>query len=92
LHFDPKSIAAPVVSMMTIRIVLVLMILAGWSGHVIDVRGAFLKGEFGDDENLYLHVPQGIEHHYATDIYLKLNKTLYGLKQAAYRFWLFSLQ
>jgi hypothetical protein len=32
-----------------------------------------------------------MEHHYATDIYLKLNKTLYGLKQAAYRFWLYLL-
>jgi hypothetical protein len=32
--------------MMTIRIVLVLMTLAGWSGHVVDVREAFLKGGF----------------------------------------------
>jgi hypothetical protein len=89
VHYDPHSIAAPVVTMMTIRIVYVLMILAGWSGHVIDVRGAFLKGEFGDGEVLYLHVPQGMEHHYGKDVYLKLQKTLYGLKQAAYRFWLY---
>ena len=45
IHFDPKSVAAPVVSLMTIRIVFVLMIMAGWTGHVLDVRGAFLKGD-----------------------------------------------
>jgi hypothetical protein len=91
IHYDPKSIAAPVVSMMTIRIVFVLMIMAGWTGHVLDVRGAFLKGNFGDNETLYLHVPQGMEKWYTGDVVLLLHKTLYGLKQAAYRFWLFLL-
>jgi hypothetical protein len=45
---------------MTIRIVFVLMIMANWTAHVLDVRGAFLKGDFGDGEPLYLHVPQGM--------------------------------
>jgi hypothetical protein len=91
IHFDPKSIAAPVVSLTTIRIVLILMLMAEWSGHILDVRGAFLKGNFGDGETLYLHVPQGMECHYGPDVCLLLRKTLYGLKQAAYRFWLFLL-
>jgi Reverse transcriptase (RNA-dependent DNA polymerase) len=91
IHFDPKSIAAPVVSMMTIRIVFIIMIMAGWTGHVLDVRGAFLKGDFGDGETLYLHVPQGMKKWYGSEVVLLLRKTLYGLKQAAYRFWLFLL-
>ena len=91
IHFDPKSVAAPVVSLMTIRIVFVLMIMAGWTGHVLDVRGAFLKGDFADDETLYIHVPQGMEAWYGTEVYLQLQKTLYGLKQAAYRFWMYLL-
>jgi hypothetical protein len=91
VHFDPKSIAAPVVSLMTIRIVFILMLMAQWPGHVVDVRGAFLKGDFAEGETLYLHVPQGMERHYKDDVYLLLLKTLYGLKQAAYRFWLFLL-
>jgi hypothetical protein len=86
VHFDPKSIAAPVVSMMTIRIVFVIMLMAGWTGHVLDVRGAFLKGDFADGETLYMHVRQGMEQWYGKDVYLLLHKTLYGLKQAAYRF------
>jgi hypothetical protein len=43
IHYDPKSIAASVVTLMTISIVFVIMVMAGWTGHVLDVRGAFLK-------------------------------------------------
>jgi hypothetical protein len=92
IHYDPKSIAAPVVTLMTIRIVFVIMIMAGWTGHVLDVRGAFLKGDFADGENLYLNVPQGMEQHYSNNVYLHLCKTLYGMKQSAFRFWMFLLE
>jgi hypothetical protein len=51
-HYDPKSMAAPVVCMMTIRIVFILMLIAGWKGHVLDVRGAVLKGDLSDGETL----------------------------------------
>jgi hypothetical protein len=91
IHYDPKFLAAPVVSLMTIRIVFVLMIMANWTAHVLDVRGAFLKGDFGDGETLYLHVPQGMTKWYSGNVVLLLKKTLYGLKQAAYRFWLYLL-
>jgi hypothetical protein len=90
IHYDPKSLAAPVVSLMTIRIVFVLMIMANWTAHVLDVRGAFLKGDFGDGET-YLHVPQGMTKWYSGNVVLLLKKTLYGLKQAAYRFWSYLL-
>jgi hypothetical protein len=50
---------------MKIRIVFVLMIMASWIAHVLDVRGAFLKGDFGDGETLYLHVPQGMTKCYS---------------------------
>jgi hypothetical protein len=82
---------APVICMMTIRIVFILMLMAGWKGHVLDVRGAFLKGGFGDGETLYLHVPQGMEKWYDSNVLLLLKKTLHRLKQAAYRFGLFLL-
>ena len=45
-HYDPSSLAAPVVSSITIRIVFVLMLMAMWPGYILDVRGAFLKGTF----------------------------------------------
>ena len=89
VHYDESSIASPVVSAITIRIALILMLTARWSGEILDVRGAFLKGTFGNGEILYLHVPQGMEHHYPPNVVLHLEKTVYGLKQAAYRFWIF---
>jgi hypothetical protein len=67
------------------------MIMANWTAHVLDVRRAFLKGDFGDGETLYLHVPQGMEKWYTGNVVLLLKKTLYGLKQAAYRFWSYLL-
>jgi hypothetical protein len=91
IHYDPKSLAAPVVSLMTIRIVFVLMIMANWIAYVLDGRGAFLKGDFGDGETLYLHVIRVIEKWYSGNVILLLKKTLYGLKQAAYRFWSYLL-
>jgi hypothetical protein len=78
--------------MITIRIVFIIMLMAGWTGHVLDVRGAFLKGDFADGETLYMHVPQGMEQWYGKDVYLLLHKTLYGLKQAAYRCWMYLLK
>jgi hypothetical protein len=77
--------------MMTIRINFVLIIMAGWTGHVLDVRGAFIKGNFGDNETLYIHVPQRMEKWNTGDVVLLLHNPLSGLKQAAYRFWLFLL-
>jgi hypothetical protein len=44
-HYDGTSISAPVSNEMVIRIVLVLMIMAGWVGEILDVQGAFLHGD-----------------------------------------------
>jgi hypothetical protein len=40
-HYGPNSIAAPVTSDVTIRIVLTLLLLAKWYAELIDVNGAF---------------------------------------------------
>ena len=87
-HYDPKSIAAPVTNDITIRVILILMIMAMWCGELLDVKGAFLHGLFGPKENpLYMHIPQGFTEYYPPGWILLLLKTIYGLKQAAYAFW-----
>jgi hypothetical protein len=43
-HCDSHSISSPVTNEMTIRGVLALMIMAGWVGKLLDVKGAFLHG------------------------------------------------
>jgi Reverse transcriptase (RNA-dependent DNA polymerase) len=87
VHFRGDSTSAPVTNETTIKLVLILLTLADWEGHVIDVKGAFLKSQFNDGEEMYLQIPQGFEIYYNTGIVLKLQCTIYGLKQAALAFW-----
>ena len=68
-HFDPTSTAAPVMNDTTIRI-------------IYDVKGVFLKGKFEDGEEIFMEVPQGMEHHYWGLALLRLLKPIHG-KQAA---------
>ena len=63
-HFDPTSTAAPLTNDTTIRIVMVLMLLAHWTSRIYDVKGVFLKGKFEDSKEIFMEVPQGIGHHY----------------------------
>jgi Reverse transcriptase (RNA-dependent DNA polymerase) len=61
--------------------------MANWDAQVIDVKGAFLKGRFANDESLYLCVAEGLKDEYENDIVLRLQRTIYGLKQTAIAFW-----
>jgi hypothetical protein len=73
---------------MVIRIVLVLMIMAGWVGEILDVQGAFLHGEFDQGEEIHMELPQGFKKHYDPMYYVLLVlKTIYGLKQSVFQIW-----
>jgi hypothetical protein len=52
-HYDGTSVSAPVTNAMTIRVALTIMLMQGGIAHVVDVKRAFLYGEFKDVENLY---------------------------------------
>jgi hypothetical protein len=77
VHYDPKSIAAPVVAFITIRIAFTLMLMAMHYGYLLDVKGAFLKGKLQPDEKMYMKVPQGMTHHYPENTVLLMMKTIY---------------
>jgi len=88
VHYHKSNIASPVTNDMSIRIIMVLALMAGWIAKIVDVKGAFLHGEFEqDDEPIYMGVPQGFESHYEDDVVLLLGRTIYGLKNAARAFW-----
>ena len=91
VHFDSSSIAAPVTNDITIRIVLILMLMASWYGELLDVNGAFLMGLFENGERIHLHVPEGFERFYPANVVLLLMRTIYGLKQAAKMYWIATL-
>jgi hypothetical protein len=87
VHYDETEKAAPVACEITIRIIMVLMVMASWWAELLDVQGAFLTGEMDPKMQCYLHVPEGFEKFYPSNTVLRLLKTLYGLKQSAYEFW-----
>ena len=86
-HYDSHATFAPVASEMTIMIIFVLIILANWVVHVMDVKGAFLLGGFEKDRKMWMTIPKGMESKYPPGWLILLGKTLYGTKQAARAFW-----
>eukprot|EP00957_Ditylum_brightwellii_P130290 9938581-Ditylum_brightwellii.AAC.1 len=65
IHYDESSIHAPVTNETSVRTVMVLALMAGWTGLINDVQGAFLKGKLDpENEKMAMKVPQGFEHHH----------------------------
>jgi len=66
LHFDAANISAPVTNeMMSMRIVMVLALMTVWTAQIIDVKGAFLHGDFDENyEKVYLRPPKGFQRIY----------------------------
>jgi hypothetical protein len=50
-HYNENLIAAPVTSDTTIRIIIMLLLMANWYGELLDVEGAFLHGEFNEGKS-----------------------------------------
>jgi hypothetical protein len=53
-YYNDMAISSPVTNSATIRIVLTLMVMASMLAHVVDVKGAFLHGEFEDGEIIHI--------------------------------------
>ena len=92
VSYDPHDIMSPVVHEITMRIMLVLMIMALWHAEIIDVKGAFLKASFDPKHKVYMEIPKGFEKFYPKNVLLLLKKTLNCLKNAAKAFWLVQLK
>ena len=92
VSYDPRNIMSPVEHEITVRIMLVLMIMAQWHAEIIDVKGAFLKASFDPKHKVYMEIPKGFEKFYPKNVLLLLKKTLYSVKNAAKAFWLVLLK
>jgi len=66
--------------------VLVLSIIYRWTNELVEVKGAFLCGNFQEEMLIYMKVPEGFERNYPGEVMLLLLRTIYGLKQAAQAF------
>src|SRR6202012_2938371 len=69
----------------SIRAILSLVAHHDWELHQMDVKSAYLNGDL--DEEIYMHQPIGfVSAGDTSGMACKLNKSLYGLKQAG-RTW-----
>lgn len=77
---DFDEVFAPVARIETIRLLVSLAAANGWEVHHLDVKTAFLHGEL--KETVYVLQPEGFEKKGSEGKVYKLNKALYGLRQA----------
>lgn len=77
---------APVVTWLSIRLVLILSIIFGWHTRQVDFVLAYPQAPV--ETELFMEIPQGVELKGATkkDYVLRLKRNLYGQKQAG-RVW-----
>ncbi len=63
--------------------VLTIVLVAKYEAQVIDVKGAFLKGNFKNNKETYMTVPERFKKHYPNNnTWLCIMKPIYALKQA----------
>lgn len=78
---DYKETYSPVVRYSTIRTLLALAVNFDMDFEHMDVKTAFLNGDL--EETVYMEQPDGFKIKRKENYVFKLNKTIYGLKQAS---------
>ena len=78
---------APLIKLVSLRILLTLAAINDMDLQHWDVVAAFLNGEL--EEEVYMKVPPGFESTFPEQSVLRLNKSIYGLCQSARAFYLY---
>jgi Reverse transcriptase (RNA-dependent DNA polymerase) len=81
--FDTYS---PVARLASFRMILALAARHDWDIEAFDFNSAYLNGELGENEEIYMEEPPGYEEN-GYDSVKRLQKALYGLKQAGRKWY-----
>ena len=81
-YFESYS---PVVQWSSVRLLLILSIVHGLETRQVDYVNAFAQAEL--DKDVYIEIPQGVEHNNDANCIFKLNKSLYGMSDAPLMFF-----
>ena len=76
---------APVVQWTTVRSMMILATNKNLCSAQADITAAFVHAPLDDGEDIYVHQPKGFE--VPGDYVLKLNRSVYGIKQAPRNFF-----
>ncbi|SPR00245.1 unnamed protein product (mitochondrion) [Plasmodiophora brassicae] len=76
---------APVAKLATLRLLIALKVIRRYTAWQRDVKTAFLYADLKED--VYIQQPKGMEDDDHPDWVWKLNKSIYGLKQASLEFY-----
>lgn len=80
--FDYNETYSPTAKFTTFRVLMAIAVHSDYHIHHMDVKCAFLNGQL--NEEIYMQQPEGFED--GTNRVCKLQKSIYGLKQAS-RMW-----
>ena len=78
---------SPTVKWSTVRVLLAFSLQLGLKTRQVDFAQAFIQASLPEGEHIFIEPPSHFFNSGGKDVVLKLNKSLYGLKQAAYLFY-----
>ena len=82
---DFSETFAPMVKSVSLQVFLAICADHGWRIQQMDIKSAYLNGVVA--EEIYMHQPKGYKEPGKEHLLAKLNKGLYGLKQARWEWY-----